>query len=424
MSPEERRRKLEEIAARVVTRLEQDWPAADAHIHDLEDLAERVGREMMREVTEELVQERATRKASQRSVCPTCQQPTRFGGYAARELSTLHGRVGVRRPYYHCVSCRAGHCPLDTAWGLGPGATTPSVQAIVADLATDPSYVRLPARLRRLRFPITLGVKTAELIAQRVGAAVQQDPPTLTTPATRPLAVAVDGVIVPTRSGGKEARAGVVYEPDWEAGRAPDACAGLRKEYLGTFGSREALVQAACRRVEQRRPTPETPVAALGDGAHWIWEGFAEHLPHRVEILDFYHVCVHLHRVATARFGAETAEGQSWLQSMRHELRTIGPWELLRSLQRWQPETAAAQEVRREELVYFQNNQARMRYPDYLKAGFPIGSGAVEGACKHLVAARFKKAGMRWKLPTAEPVLHLRAAVLTKPDLDLRAYVS
>ena len=65
-----------------------------------------------------------------------------------------------------------------------------------------------------------------------------------------------------------------------------------------------------------------------------------------------------------------------------------------------------------------------MNYPEYLRQGFPIGSGAIEGACKRVVSERFKKGGMRWNSETAEPLLHLRAALLTQPDLDLRPYVS
>jgi len=63
-----------------------------------------------------------------------------------------------------------------------------------------------------------------------------------------------------------------------------------------------------------------------------------------------------------------------------------------------------------------------MNYPAYLRQGFPIGSGAVEGACKHVASQRFRGAGMRWKSRTAEPLLHLRAALLTHPRLDLRPY--
>lgn len=33
-----------------------------------------------------------------------------------------------------------------------------------------------------------------------------------------------------------------------------------------------------------------------------------------------------------------------------------------------------------------------------------------------------RMARLRWKLPTAEPVLQLRAALLTQPRIDLRAY--
>ncbi len=109
---------------------------------------------------------------------------------------------------------------------------------------------------------------------------------------------------------------------------------------------------------------------------------------------------------------------------MKEDLLTLGPGPLLRSLRAWQPETEAAQEVQRRELGYFTNNRERMNYPEYLQQGFPIGSGVVEGACKNLIGARFKQSGMRWNPETAEPLIHLRAALLTNPDLDLRAYVS
>jgi hypothetical protein len=94
------------------------------------------------------------------------------------------------------------------------------------------------------------------------------------------------------------------------------------------------------------------------------------------------------------------------------------------TLQKWQPERMSAEKVREDQLRYFQNQYHRMQYPQYLRQGFPIGSGAIEGTCKHLVSDRFGGAGMRWKLKTAEPLLHLRAALLTHPDLDLRLYAT
>ena len=421
MTPEERRRKLDEIARRVVDRMDREWPEADADITEVEDLAERVGREMMRELTEEMLREQAERRPGNQSACPRCRRAAFFRGKQSLTVVTAHGRIPVERPYYYCGLCRVGHCPLDRRWRLGPAHTTPTVQALAAAVAAEVAYVQVPGLLDRLGVPVHLGVTTVEEIAQRVGAAVAQAPPEIATPAERPLAVAVDGVIVPMRGGNKEARCAVVYEPEWGAPRTPEAEAGLRKEFVGTLRERDRLVQEACRRVTLRRPTPETPVAALGDGAPWIWAGYAQHLEHRVEILDFFHAMEHVGVVAAARFGAETPACRHWQQQMREQLLAAGAGPLLCSLRGWKAEGTAAA-IRQRELTYFENNRQRMDYPRYLREGWPIGSGAVEGACKHLVADRFKRTGMRWKSHTAEPLIQLRAALLTKPDLDLRAY--
>lgn len=47
---------------------------------------------------------------------------------------------------------------------------------------------------------------------------------------------------------------------------------------------------------------------------------------------------------------------------------------------------------------YFENNKSPMEYDQYLKAGYPIASGVIEGACGHLVKDRMERSGMRWKL--------------------------
>jgi hypothetical protein len=59
--------------------------------------------------------------------------------------------------------------------------------------------------------------------------------------------------------------------------------------------------------------------------------------------------------------------------------------------------------------TYFENNRNYMRYDRYLKAGYPIGSGVVEGACRHVVKDRMERSGMRWKAEGAQAVLNLRA---------------
>lgn len=276
--------------------------------------------------------------------------------------------------------------------------------------------------MQRTRPQVHLGVKTLELIAQSLGARVAKAPPQVTQKAERPLAAAVDGNILLIRQEkNREVRCGAVYEPDWEAGRSPEDCRALRKEYFATLESKETLMKAVCAAVERRRPTPSTPVAALADGDPNWWRWYAQYLPNRVEILDFYHAMEHLGEVARVRFRNET-DRKGWLEKRRKSLQLSGPSLLLDDLEKWEPKTAEARKLRDAKLGYFRNNRARMDYPDYLAAGFPIGSGAVEGAGRHLVGDRFKQTGMRWKVPTAEPLLQLRAAMLTDPNLDLRRY--
>ena len=62
---------------------------------------------------------------------------------------------------------------------------------------------------------------------------------------------------------------------------------------------------------------------------------------------------------------------------------------------------------------YLYRNRERMRYDEYLRNGWPIASGTVEGACKNLIRDRFERSGMRWTIPTAEALLKLRAAHLS-----------
>lgn len=58
---------------------------------------------------------------------------------------------------------------------------------------------------------------------------------------------------------------------------------------------------------------------------------------------------------------------------------------------------------------YYENNRQHMRYDEYLAAGYPIGSGVAEGACRHLVKDRLEGTGMRWTVNGAQAMLSLRA---------------
>jgi hypothetical protein len=58
---------------------------------------------------------------------------------------------------------------------------------------------------------------------------------------------------------------------------------------------------------------------------------------------------------------------------------------------------------------YLEKNAERMRYHEYLQAGYPIASGVIEGACRHIIKDRMEQGGMRWTLFGAKAMLNVRA---------------
>lgn len=66
---------------------------------------------------------------------------------------------------------------------------------------------------------------------------------------------------------------------------------------------------------------------------------------------------------------------------------------------------------------YFEKNASRMRYQQYLQAGYPIASGVIEGACRHVIKDRMEQGGMRWTLEGAQAMLNVRC-VLASNEAD------
>ena len=68
---------------------------------------------------------------------------------------------------------------------------------------------------------------------------------------------------------------------------------------------------------------------------------------------------------------------------------------------------------------YLLKRQSYLRYDVFLAHGFPIATGVIEGACRHLVKDRMDLTGARWRLKRAEAVLKLRSL---RSSGDFEAY--
>ena len=68
-------------------------------------------------------------------------------------------------------------------------------------------------------------------------------------------------------------------------------------------------------------------------------------------------------------------------------------------------------------IAYLTSKAPHLNYQVALALGWPIASGVIEGACRHIVKDRLDITGARWSLAGAEAVLLLRT-VITNGDFD------
>ena len=63
---------------------------------------------------------------------------------------------------------------------------------------------------------------------------------------------------------------------------------------------------------------------------------------------------------------------------------------------------------------YFHRHRHRVHYDQYLAAGYPIASGVIEGACRHVVKDRLERSGMHWTVAGAQAMLQLRCVAINE----------
>jgi hypothetical protein len=174
------------------------------------------------------------------------------------------------------------------------------------------------------------------------------------------------------------------------------------------------LADELCR----RNPEGTKPVVFLSDGERALHDRQGEYLPEGVTcILDLLHVMERLWKVAWCLFEETTqkAEAEQWVEDRLRMLldgkvgHVIGG---LRQTLTKRKLKGSRRKTMQEVIGYFDRNRRRMRYDEYLAAGYPIGSGVIEGACRHLVKDRMERAGMRWHPDGAQAMLDLRATDL------------
>jgi hypothetical protein len=192
-----------------------------------------------------------------------------------------------------------------------------------------------------------------------------------------------------------------------------DACTGRERLFIE--------MAVACR---ERDPVRRKPLVCLMDGEAGLWEMQREWMPRAIGILDLFHVLERLWGVAHCFHPEKSRAAEEFVT---HRLRMLLEGQVgyvIGGLRRLLKDPRLRGQKRRTVTAcihYYENNRDHMRYDQYLAAGYPIGSGVAEGACRHLVKDRMEQTGMRWTLDGAQAMLHLRAIYLNG---DWKSYLN
>jgi hypothetical protein len=352
-------------------------------------------------------------EAEQRDQCRGCGQKMRNKGEQERGMITPLGHIRWRRRYYYCERCEEGHYPLDEHWEMGCGQFTEAYQAGMTLLGASLSYgmasqvferltgVSVSGReIARTTVERGTGLEGERLREQRVWLA--QGPASGSQAVSTAWECGLDAAKVRFRDGWHEVKAGIVYPLTGKQ----------RQSYVAEVGPMEQAGPKLYAEVVRRGGDPgRDRMVCVADGAPPNWAQFEAHFTQRVEILDWYHATQHLWAAAHGVYGEGTAAAVTWEKQAENALWAGRPQEVLALLDQaaQQPQGQAATDERH----YFETNQGRMQYQLYREQGYPIGSGMLESGCKQLITARACQAGMSWTKQGLQPVLTIRAELLS-----------
>jgi hypothetical protein len=229
------------------------------------------------------------------------------------------------------------------------------------------------------------------------------------------LYVGVDGVMTPLnqKQGYKEAKVGVIFwnKDHQKVGKKRGVI--RQREYVATLKSRREFRDRVSQLYNQVAGQKPTKTVIIGDGAHWIWTMASEQFPGSVEILDFFHLSEYVWAVAKAAYPNKENYQKDWVRTQQQLLKKSEWTQVIKNCHQFQKKKKDLSKAITDLERYLTNNQSRIDYRSYLKAGLMIGSGVVESSNRRVVTQRLKQAGMHWSFFGAEGVMALRAAYLS-----------
>ena len=365
----------------------------------------------------------------------------RFKGNRPRTVHGLYGPVTVQRAYYASGGGETW-VPCDEQLGIG-GGQTPACEFHLGQFAGHGPYQRSLHHFHTIFRPSgvdQLSLHKTEQLVDALGRRLEQQRQqeikelfdrdgevAVSAEITGTMVVCIDAGKAPTKGNERvdddgrtrydrefrDVKVASISMLEWDEVQQQARCRNtsyvLGIEHADEF-FRRIWVEMNRRSHDLRR----LHIVFIGDGADWIWHRAAQiGNSDSVYILDLCHAVEHLAKVAKLLYGEGSDQFAARLQQWRRKLRAGGAADVIDELRQLRDANRDHGDAIQRQINYLTANLPRMQYQQYRQAHLPIGSGTVESACKHVVAARMKGSGMTWTLEGARHMLQLRASIMS-----------
>jgi len=389
---------------------------------------------------------------------------------AARRYVSIFGELQIKRFVYSQRAKQREHVPLDARLGLPAGDFSYVLEDWLQRLCVREAFAEACGSLADLlgaKVSVRAAEQMSQAMSQSVKSFVSQQPPPPAKEEGEILVATFDGKGVPMRRPVEErVRGGTRRKKGEKANKKQMACvAGVysiapfprtaddvvnevrrndrrpdrpqpRHKHLWaemthvrdgeSYNGRSLAFVGAAIELAQRAPRDEKPIVCVTDGEQALLDEVKHWLPPRtIHILDVIHVLERLWLAAYCFHSEGSREAQAFVDHRLRMLLQGKVGHVIGGLRRMLASHGLAGEKRRvlrSVIGYYDNHRESMRYDTYLAAGYPIGSGVVEGACRHLVKDRMERSGMRWSVNGARAILQLRATYVNDDWNDFVKY--
>jgi hypothetical protein len=362
-----------------------------------------------------------------------------------RDYFSIFGKLTFERAYFYARG-QSGQCPLDEALSLPERCYSDLLMESAELLGVEGAYSKGLRTVARL-----LGLDVSELAletavaehSQTVRAYYAQQRPFPSVEEGPILVAQADGKGVPMvrretadlkvrrgkgdkKTRKKEAIATAVYtiEPYYRTPQdvvnalfkkgdpPPGRPAPRHKQVFASMKGKDQAIKRLASWVARREGEHICERVALTDGAEPLQKHVLAKLPGFTLILDIIHVDEHLWKAGTAIYGETDLHRAEWVETQMRDILSSRSDQVIRRLEDQAatlPRSSQAAKALRGVANYLWRNQPYMNYVEYLRRGWPIGTGVIEGTCRHLVKDRMELSGMRWTISGAGALLALRA---------------